>query len=104
MVDADKKWPGSVDVTQTAFNLAFKTDLPFFKYIGAEPERYRQFAGYMRALTSGQEVNLDHLVKGWDWDKLGHALVVDVSDLLFVIEYSTYNDRWVAQPAMPPLH
>jgi 6-hydroxytryprostatin B O-methyltransferase len=66
---------------QTAFNVAFKTDLPFFKYIGEEPERQRQFAGFMRALTSGQEAHFNHLVKGWDWNRLGRALVVDVSNL-----------------------
>jgi 6-hydroxytryprostatin B O-methyltransferase len=49
---------------------------------GRIPDRNRQFAGYMRAVTSGQEVSLNHLVKGWDWNRLGKALVIDVSTLL----------------------
>ena len=63
MADADKKWPGSVKLTQTAANFALKTDLPFFEYIGEDPERRRQFAGYMRAVTASQELSLSHPVE-----------------------------------------
>ncbi|KAJ5166851.1 uncharacterized protein N7482_005632 [Penicillium canariense] len=78
MVDADRKWPDLVDTCHTAFNIACSTDLPFFKYIGENSERHRQFSGFMRAMTSGQDVHLNHLVNGWNWDKLGQALVVDL--------------------------
>ncbi|KAA8644447.1 hypothetical protein EYZ11_003576 [Aspergillus tanneri] len=78
MVDAHEKWPNSHLPTQTAYNLAFHTDLPFFKHLGQHPERHRQFAGYMRSVTTSQGTGLNHLVVGWDWAALGRARVVDV--------------------------
>ncbi|CEJ55408.1 hypothetical protein PMG11_01669 [Penicillium brasilianum] len=78
MVDVHEKWQGFLDTTHTAYNAAFDTDVSFFKHLGQQPERHRQFAGYMRAVTESQGTGLKQLVDGWDWAGLGNALVVDV--------------------------
>ncbi|KAL2863146.1 O-methyltransferase-domain-containing protein [Aspergillus lucknowensis] len=76
------KWPNTetncAHTTQTAYNIAFNTDLPFFKHLGQQEERHRQFAGYMRAVTASQGTHLKQLVECWDWTSLGRGLVVDV--------------------------
>ncbi|KAJ5618274.1 hypothetical protein N7528_006917 [Penicillium herquei] len=78
MVNVHKNWLSTLDSTHTAYNAAFNTDVPFFKHLSQHPERHRQFAGYMRAVTASQGTGLEQLVKGWDWASLGKALVVDV--------------------------
>lgn len=79
LVEATLKWPGSVEKTETAYNAAFRTDLPYFQYLGQLPERNRQFSGYMRSVSNSEGSHLKHLVKGYDWGALGNASVVDVS-------------------------
>ncbi|KAJ5948878.1 hypothetical protein N7454_002185 [Penicillium verhagenii] len=78
MVDAHEKWKDTFDATHTAYNVAFDTDMPFFKHLSQDAERHRQFAGYMRAVTSSQGTGLKQLVDGWNWEALGNGLVVDV--------------------------
>ncbi|KAG9570403.1 hypothetical protein KCU71_g1386, partial [Aureobasidium melanogenum] len=58
--------------------MAFNHDLPFFGHLKQHNERHKQFAGYMRAVTESDEVHFRHLVKGFDWESLGTATVVDV--------------------------
>ena len=79
MLEASLKWPGSVEKTETAYNAAFDTDLPFFQHLGQFPDRTRQFSGYMKSLTNSPGSQLKHLVNGYDWAALGKGLVVDVS-------------------------
>ncbi|KAK8057644.1 hydroxyindole O-methyltransferase [Apiospora saccharicola] len=64
--------------TRTAYNVAFRHDLPFFDRLGQNPELHRQFAGYMRALATNQGTHMKHLVKGLDWGRNPNATVVDV--------------------------
>ncbi|KAB5575394.1 putative O-methyltransferase, partial [Coniochaeta sp. 2T2.1] len=78
MAAAHQKWPASTARTHTAYNLAFQTDLPFFDHLAQQPERHRQFAGYMQSVTASQGTSLKHLISGFDWESLGDALVVDV--------------------------
>jgi 6-hydroxytryprostatin B O-methyltransferase len=76
--DATQKWPGSANKTETAYNIAFDTDLPFFDHLATVPKRTEQFAGYMKSVTSSEGTDLKHLVSGYDWASLGKATVVDV--------------------------
>ncbi|KAM0234757.1 hypothetical protein ACHAPO_006121 [Fusarium lateritium] len=79
MVEATEKWPGSVKKTETAYNVAFGHDLPFFDHLSQSPVLTKQFSGYMRSVTDGQGMDLSHLVKGFDWASLPeNALIVDV--------------------------
>lgn len=65
---------------ETAYNVAFDTDLPFFEHIAQDDESTREFAAYMRNVTSGHGVSLNHLLAGYRWDNVrSGGVVVDVS-------------------------
>ena len=81
MYEATAKWGKTNDKTQTAFNLALDTHKPFFKYLSESEELTRRFAAYMKNVTASGGTSVDHLVNGFDWNKLGEAKVVDVSFL-----------------------
>jgi 6-hydroxytryprostatin B O-methyltransferase len=78
LVAATKRWPTSQARTETAYNAAFDTELPFFDHLATLPDRTRQFAGYMKNVTSSEGTKLDHLLTGFDWAGLGTAKIVDV--------------------------
>ncbi|KAI5456766.1 O-methyltransferase-domain-containing protein [Mariannaea sp. PMI_226] len=79
MVPATEKWPGSVNKTETAYNIAFDHDLPFFDHLSQSSSLVKQFSGYMKSVTDGQGMDLSHLVNGFDWASLPDgSLVVDI--------------------------
>ena len=45
LVEATKKWPEAVRKNETAHNVAFETDLPFFEHLDPDPQRVKEFAG-----------------------------------------------------------
>ncbi|KAI4106032.1 MAG: hypothetical protein L6R37_002395 [Teloschistes peruensis] len=78
IVGATEKYGVTDKKNETAFNVARNTDLPFFDYIGQSPEQGKQFASYMKNVLASEGTKVDHLVKGFDWENLGEATVVDV--------------------------
>ncbi|KAL9587195.1 MAG: hypothetical protein Q9203_003594 [Teloschistes exilis] len=82
IVGATEKYGVTDKKNETAFNVARNTDLPFFDYIGQSPEQGKQFASYMKNVLASEGTKVDHLVKGFDWESLGEATVVDVSEVL----------------------
>lgn len=78
LVEATEKWPGTTDRTETSYNLAFDTRLPFFEHMATQPHRTKQFASYMKHVTNSSGMAIEHLVNGFDWASLGKATVVDV--------------------------
>lgn len=68
----------SVAKNETAYNVAFGTDLPFFDHLSLDPAKTAEFAGYMRNVTTSAGVDIKHLVEGYPWADLGAGLVVDV--------------------------
>lgn len=85
MAEAHKRWPEDTEKMHTAYNIAFNHELPFFQHLGKSPERHKQFAGYMRSVTTSQGTHMKHLVEGFDWASLGEVLVVDVSYCICLI-------------------
>lgn len=82
-VEATKKWPGSQDKTETAYNIAFNHRLSFFEHLAQDGELHREFSGYMKSVTGGEGVDLEHLVRGFQWEDLPEgSLVVDVSSAI----------------------
>lgn len=88
MADAHQRWARvrgeaamdmNMNMNQTAYNVAFDTDLPFFEDIARDPRKTAEFAAYMRNVTTSEGVDVRHLVGGYDWAGLGRATVVDVS-------------------------
>lgn len=82
MTEAQKKWPGTTDKKQTAFQLAFPDQLKdktMFEWFAAEPERAIRFGGAMSFLSlEGGLVNNSQTINNFDWKSLGKAKIVDV--------------------------
>ena len=78
MLDAEKLFKGSKRTTDSAYNLAFDTELPYFQHLGLFPERAKQFAATMRAAAAAPGWSLRHLVDEYPWDAIGDCTVVDV--------------------------
>lgn len=74
----DRFTPASVAKNETAYNVAFDTELPFFDHLSLNPANTAEFAGYMRNVTTSEGVDVKHLVNGYPWKDLGSGLVVDV--------------------------
>ncbi|KAK3944724.1 6-hydroxytryprostatin B O-methyltransferase [Diplogelasinospora grovesii] len=72
--------PSSVAKNETAYNVAFNTELPFFEHLKQNPEGMQEFAGYMRNVTTSDGLDIKHLVNGYPWETLSGSggLVVDV--------------------------
>jgi len=78
MVEKTERFGFTSSKNETAFNIAFDTDLPFYGYLSQNSALGARFAGTMRFLGAGQEFHLDHLINGYDWAGLGEATIVDV--------------------------
>lgn len=85
IVEATKKYGATESKTQTTFNVWKNTDKPFFDYMKQDQELTRQFASYMKHITTGKGESIQHLLTGYDWASLGEATVVDVCR--FPVEY-----------------
>ncbi|KAF1812903.1 S-adenosyl-L-methionine-dependent methyltransferase, partial [Eremomyces bilateralis CBS 781.70] len=72
------KYGGTDKLTETAFGLAYKTDMPFFEYISADPVRIRDFSVAMQNIATSDIQKAEHLLKMYDWSSIGAATVVDV--------------------------
>ncbi|KUI72390.1 6-hydroxytryprostatin B O-methyltransferase [Cytospora mali] len=116
----DKYTPASVAKNETAYNVAFDTDLPFFDHLSLDPANTAEFAGYMRNVTTSEGVDVKHLVNGYPWADLGAGLIVDVGgstgnadialarsfpDLKFIVQDLPDNaesGRQAAEKTLPP--
>ncbi|KAL8938468.1 MAG: hypothetical protein Q9216_003881 [Gyalolechia sp. 2 TL-2023] len=80
MAAAHERWgPDSVRPYETAYNVAFNTDLPHFEHLGRDKTKMEEFARYMRNVRSSHGVDLKHLVAGFAWqDVRAGGVVVDV--------------------------
>ena len=79
LVEATEKWPEAARKNETAYNVAFETDLPFFEHLNTDPQRVKEFAGYMKHMQQSEGLALRHMVQGYDWAAVGRGKVVDVS-------------------------
>ncbi|KAJ5698619.1 hypothetical protein N7462_000624 [Penicillium macrosclerotiorum] len=80
MAPAHQKWgAGSTRTYETAFNLAYHTDLPFFEFLSRNEAFMADFAQYMRNVRSSEGVDIKHLVGGYAWQDIPDGgMVVDV--------------------------
>jgi 6-hydroxytryprostatin B O-methyltransferase len=81
MAAAHAKWGADTTRTsETAYNAAFDTELPFFDHIAQDEARMKEFAAYMRHVRSSDGLNLSHLAAGFAWQNIRDGgIVVDVS-------------------------
>lgn len=77
---AHDKWGAdTVRTYETAYNVAFNTDLPFFDHLGRDKERVSEFAAYMRHVRSSDAMDLKHLISGYNWEGIQEGgIIVDV--------------------------
>jgi hypothetical protein len=78
VVDAMQKWPGSQEPTQTAYNMAYDTDLPFFVHLSQDETKFKHFASAMTFFTSTPAMKSDFAIDGYDWAQHASDTIVDV--------------------------
>ncbi|KAA8642771.1 hypothetical protein EYZ11_002931 [Aspergillus tanneri] len=78
LVEATEKFGITKEKTQTAYNLAKSTDLPFFDYLNSDARLAGQFAAYMKNITNTEATSIKHVLSAFDWQGLGKATVVDI--------------------------
>lgn len=83
MAAAHKRWGAdSVRTNETAYNVAFDTDLPFFQHKALDEAKVQEFAAYMRNVRSSAGIDIKHLVNGFAWKNIREGgVIVDVSAL-----------------------
>lgn len=52
---------------ETAYNIAFHTDLPFVDHLARDGDRMSEFARYMRSVRSSEGVDFKHHIAGFNW-------------------------------------
>ena len=97
--EATLKWGDTVRKDQTAYNIAFKTDMPFFEHIGLREETAGVFARYMRSLGQDEGLAMRHVLKGFDWAALGSGHVIDVSLVLSASFFVPFPPQPLLLPA-----
>jgi 6-hydroxytryprostatin B O-methyltransferase len=108
-VKATEKYGDSEKTTETAFNVAFETDLAYFPYLKSRPDLEAEFDTYMQSQSKVHGgARVDHLLQGFDWSSLGEgSLVVDVgggsgtSSLVVARAFKTL--RFVVQDQATPI-
>lgn len=84
MAAAHRRWgPNTMSTRETAYNVAFDTDLPFFEDLSQDEVKMAEFAKYMRNVRSSEGIDLKHLVSGFKWQDIKDGgVIVDVSVLI----------------------
>nr|WOK04086.1 hypothetical protein [Fusarium meridionale] len=78
--DATQRWGSTSATNETAYNIVYNTDLPFFQYLKTHVDLNEQFHAYMKSrAVSHTGSNVEHLLGAFDWNNLGQATVVDVN-------------------------
>ena len=85
MAAVNRRWgPASIHTYETAYNIAFDMDLPFFEHPRRDEAKKDNFARYMRNVRISEAVDLRHLVIGFARkDIRDGGVVVDGSALDF---------------------
>ncbi|KAL8911226.1 MAG: hypothetical protein Q9171_003573 [Xanthocarpia ochracea] len=78
IAEALEKCQGSSAPQHSAFNLAFSTMEPLYKFLEKYPDRQARFFGAMEGVGRNPGHSLEHIVKGYPWAELRNATVVDV--------------------------
>ncbi|KAF1977947.1 putative O-methyltransferase [Bimuria novae-zelandiae CBS 107.79] len=68
-IEALQRWPQATEPTETGYNIAHGTDLPFYRALAQQPERARRFGNGMRYFTDRDNCDLSHLVAAFPWQE-----------------------------------
>ena len=98
IVEAIERWGTGGSHNETAFNIAFDTELPLFEWLGQHPGVMARFAEAMKANANSESYNVSHAAAGYNWKGLGASLVVDVSiSSLISIQILTFTGRRIGR-------
>lgn len=80
LIRASDKYGETKKLNETAYNVAFDTDLTFFEHLKSRPDLESEFDAYMKSQAAvNKGASVDFLVQGFDWASLGQEqTVVDV--------------------------
>jgi len=80
LVEAMEKWPGAQEPNQTAYNVRFGTEEPFYQYISRDSARLRRLEMSMRGFSCGSESAARAIALAYPWKEVanGRGLMVDV--------------------------
>ncbi|THC89106.1 hypothetical protein EYZ11_011453 [Aspergillus tanneri] len=81
ILEASVKWPKSLAKNNTAFNVAYGTDKPFFEWLDTQPTEREQFAKYMRMIQQSEVVDV-----GGSTGTASIALAKSFPDLNFIVQ------------------
>ena len=77
MTAAHQRWGRVSTCTyETAYNVVFDTDLPFFEHISQDEAKMAEFARYMRNVRSSDGVDIQHLINGFTWQHISDGGVI----------------------------
>ncbi|KAJ4402466.1 hypothetical protein N0V91_007180 [Didymella pomorum] len=77
IADVMERFPGTQDMSRTAYSLAYNTPLSFFEHLATQPERAQHFAAAMGLLASSPALSADFVFE-YDWTPHAHGTMVDV--------------------------
>ena len=77
IADVMEQFPGTQDMSRTAYSLAYNTPLSFFEHLATQPARAQHFAAAMGLLASSPALSAD-FVFAYDWTPHVNGTVVDV--------------------------
>lgn len=83
---AYKKYGSEMEIQmdKTAFALASGQGKPYFEWFQDKPEIQKRFQGMMMSMKRNEGYGDEQYVRGYDWDSLGDATVVDVRPRCFL--------------------
>ncbi|KAI9718812.1 MAG: hypothetical protein M1828_006574 [Chrysothrix sp. TS-e1954] len=71
-------WQNPQEPTESAFNIAHDTKLPFFQFIATQPKREQRFADTMSWVSMSPAFDINHLVNNYDFKQCASGVVVDI--------------------------
>ncbi|KAF2753653.1 S-adenosyl-L-methionine-dependent methyltransferase [Pseudovirgaria hyperparasitica] len=69
---------GQEDAIKSPFQVAHHTEDSWWEYAGKRPSLIQGYGRYMELITNGGPHDVSHVVRGFAWESLGEALVVDI--------------------------
>lgn len=80
LIRASEKFGETKKLNETAYNVAFDTDLAFFEHLKSRPDLESEFDAYMKSQAAvNKGASVDYLVQGFNWASLGQEqTIVDV--------------------------
>ncbi|KAI4718461.1 hypothetical protein E4T48_05289 [Aureobasidium sp. EXF-10727] len=106
---ATELWGDTKVANQTAYNLAMRTELPFFEHLKSQPELGAEFDSYMKSqAVVNPGAKADYLLQGYDWTHLrSDATIVDVGggggDVAVILAIEHAHLRIVVQDLQGPI-